>query len=346
MNEMREKNQRQNGSGWESSGQIWEKTVGQNEKNRDGQDSRAEQRYYYTVEKEQEGMRLDQFLAAELTEHSRSYIQKLIKEGRVMVNDKAMKPGGRIQADDKILMTVPPLQELSVLPEEMDLDILYEDEDVILINKPKDMVVHPCPGRYSGTLVNGLLAHCQDNLSGINGVLRPGIVHRIDKDTTGVLVVCKTDLAHRSLAEQLKEHSITRKYEAIVYNNIPEEEGTVDAPIGRNPSDRKKMAVEYKNGKRAVTHYRVIDHLNHQFNHIECQLETGRTHQIRVHMASIGHPLLGDEIYGPRNGRKGLEGQCLHARVLGFVHPRTGEYMEFEAPLPEYFKELLRKLSI
>ncbi len=342
MNEMREQNQRQNGSGWESSGQIWEKTVGQNEKNRDGQDSQAEQRYYYTVEKEQEGMRLDQFLAAELTEHSRSYIQKLIREGRVTVNDKAMKPGGRIQADDKILMTVPPLQELSVLPEEMDLDILYEDEDVILINKPKDMVVHPCPGRYSGTLVNGLLAHCQDNLSGINGVLRPGIVHRIDKDTTGVLVVCKTDLAHRSLAEQLKEHSITRKYEAIVYNNIPEEEGTVDAPIGRNPSDRKKMAVEYKNGKRAVTHYRVIDHLNHQFNHIECQLETGRTHQIRVHMASIGHPLLGDEIYGPRNGRKGLEGQCLHARVLGFVHPRTGEYMEFEAPLPEYFNELLR----
>ena len=346
MNEMREQNQRQNGSGWESSGQIWEKTVGQNEQNRDGQDSQAEQRYYYNVEKEQEGMRLDQFLAAELTEHSRSYIQKLIREGRVTVNDKAMKPGGRIQADDKILMTVPPLQELSVLPEEMDLDILYEDEDVILINKPKDMVVHPCPGRYSGTLVNGLLAHCQDNLSGINGVLRPGIVHRIDKDTTGVLVVCKTDLAHRSLAEQLKEHSITRKYEAIVYNNIPEEEGTVDAPIGRNPSDRKKMAVEYKNGKRAVTHYRVIDHLNHQFNHIECQLETGRTHQIRVHMASIGHPLLGDEIYGPRNGRKGLEGQCLHARVLGFVHPRTGEYMEFEAPLPEYFKELLRKLSI
>ena len=345
MNEMREQNQRQNGSGWESSGQIWEKTVGQNEKNRDGQDSQAEQRYYYTVEKEQEGMRLDQFLAAELTEHSRSYIQKLIREGRVTVNDKAMKPGGRIQADDKILMTVPPLQELSVLPEEMDLDILYEDEDVILINKPKDMVVHPCPGRYSGTLVNGLLAHCQDNLSGINGVLRPGIVHRIDKDTTGVLVVCKTDLAHRSLAEQLKEHSITRKYEAIVYNNIPEEEGTVDAPIGRNPSDRKKMAVEYKNGKRAVTHYRVLSHLNHQFNHVECQLETGRTHQIRVHMASIGHPLLGDEIYGPKSGRKGLQGQCLHARVLGFVHPRTGEYMEFEAPLPEYFRELLGKLG-
>lgn len=302
-----------------------------------------EQRYYYTVEKEQEGMRLDQFLAAELTEHSRSYIQKLIKNGRVSLNERPGKPAARIQTEDRILLTVPPLKELAVLPEEMPLDILYEDEDVILINKPKDMVVHPCPGRYYGTLVNGLLAHCKEQLSGINGVLRPGIVHRIDKDTTGVLVVCKNDMAHRSLAEQLKEHSITRKYEAIVYNNFSEDEGVIDAPIGRNPADRKKMAVEYKNGKRAVTHYRVLDHLNRQFNYVECQLETGRTHQIRVHMASIGHPLLGDEIYGPKNGRKGLKGQCLHARVLGFIHPRTGKYMEFEAPLPEYFKELLEK---
>lgn len=302
-----------------------------------------EQRYYYTVEKEQEGMRLDQFLAAELTEHSRSYIQKLIKNGRVSLNERPGKSAARIQTEDRILLTVPPLKELAVLPEEMSLDILYEDEDVILINKPKDMVVHPCPGRYSGTLVNGLLAHCKEQLSGINGVLRPGIVHRIDKDTTGVLVVCKNDMAHRSLAEQLKEHSITRKYEAIVYNNFSEDEGVIDAPIGRNPADRKKMAVEYKNGKRAVTHYRVLDHLNRQFNYVECQLETGRTHQIRVHMASIGHPLLGDEIYGPKNGRKGLKGQCLHARVLGFIHPRTGKYMEFEAPLPEYFKELLEK---
>ena len=228
-----------------------------------------DRRYYYTVEKEQEGLRLDQFLAAELTEHSRSYIQKLIKGGKVTVNEKAAKAGSRIQTDDRILLMVPPLKELEVLPENIPLDIIYEDEDVILINKPKDMVVHPCPGRYSGTLVNGLLAHCGDSLSGINGVLRPGIVHRIDKDTTGVLVVCKTDLAHRNLAEQLKEHSITRKYEAIVHNNIPEEEGIVDAPIGRNPADRKKMAVEYKNGKKAVTHYRVLDHLNHQFNHIE-----------------------------------------------------------------------------
>ncbi len=302
-----------------------------------------EQRYYYTVEKEQEGMRLDQFLAAELTEHSRSYIQKLIKNGRVSLNERPGKPAARIQTEDRILLTVPPLKELAVLPEEMPLDILYEDEDVILINKPKDMVVHPCPGKYSGTLVNGLLAHCKEQLSGINGVLRPGIVHRIDKDTTGVLVVCKNDMAHRSLAEQLKEHSITRKYEAIVYNNFSEDEGVIDAPIGRNPADRKKMAVEYKNGKRAVTHYRVLDHLNRQFNYVECQLETGRTHQIRVHMASIGHPLLGDEIYGPKNGRKGLKGQCLHARVLGFIHPRTGKYIEFEAPLPEYFKELLEK---
>lgn len=304
-----------------------------------------EQRYYYMVEKEQEGMRLDQFLAAELTEHSRSYIQKLIKNGRVSLNERPGKPAARIQTEDRILLTVPPLKELAVLPEEMPLDILYEDEDVILINKPKDMVVHPCPGRYSGTLVNGLLAHCKEQLSGINGVLRPGIVHRIDKDTTGVLVVCKNDMAHRSLAEQLKEHSITRKYEAIVYNNFSEDEGVIDAPIGRNPADRKKMAVEYKNGKRAVTHYRVLDHLNRQFNYVECQLETGRTHQIRVHMASIGHPLLGDEIYGPKNGRKGLKGQCLHARVLGFIHPRTGKYMEFEAPLPEYFKELLEKFG-
>ena len=304
-----------------------------------------EQRYYYTVEKELEGLRLYQFLAAELTEHSRSYIQKLIKNGRVSLNERPGKPAARIQTEDRILLTVPPLKELAVLPEEMPLDILYEDEDVILINKPKDMVVHPCPGRYSGTLVNGLLAHCKEQLSGINGVLRPGIVHRIDKDTTGVLVVCKNDMTHRSLAEQLKEHSITRKYEAIVYNNFSEDEGVIDAPIGRNPADRKKMAVEYKNGKRAVTHYRVIDHLNRQFNYVECQLETGRTHQIRVHMASIGHPLLGDEIYGPKNGRKGLKGQCLHARVLGFIHPRTGKYMEFEAPLPEYFKELLEKFG-
>lgn len=308
-------------------------------------EEQKEQKYYYTVTQEQEGQRIDQFLAGEMKEQSRSYVQRLIKEGRVLLNDHKTKAGSRLNVDDQILMCIPPLRELEVLPESMEMDILYEDEDVILINKPKDMVVHPCPGRYSGTLVNGLLAHCKDHLSGINGVLRPGIVHRIDKDTTGVLVVCKTDLAHKSLAEQLKEHSITRRYEAIVYHNFPEESGTVDAPIGRSPADRKKMAVEYKNGKHAVTHYRVLDHLNHRFNHIECCLETGRTHQIRVHMASIRHPLLGDQIYGPKNGMAGLKGQCLHARVLGFVHPRTGKYMEFEAPVPEYFRKLLDTLK-
>lgn len=308
-------------------------------------EQKKEQQYFYTVSPDMEGLRLDQFLAGELKDHSRSYIQKLIKEGRVFLNEKAVKPGQRLRADDGILLVVPPLRELEVLPEEMELDILYEDQDIVVINKAKNTVVHPCPGRYSGTLVNGLLAHCKDQLSGINGTLRPGIVHRIDKDTTGALVICKNDRAHRSLAEQLKEHTITRRYEAIVYNNFNGEEGTVDAPIGRNPHDRKKMAVEHKNGKRAVTHYRVLSHLNHKFNHIECRLETGRTHQIRVHMASIGHPLLGDEIYGPRNGQKGLEGQCLHARILGFVHPGTGEYMEFEAPLPEYFSHLLETLK-
>ena len=308
-------------------------------------DPQKEEIYTYTADGEQEGMRLDQFLAGELREHSRSYIQKLIRDGQVTVNEKKEKPGHRLRADDQILIRVPPLKELEILPEKMDLDILYEDEDVILINKPKDMVVHPCPGRYTGTLVNGLLYHCRDNLSGINGVLRPGIVHRIDKDTTGVLIVCKNDMAHRKLALQLKEHSITRKYEAIVWHNFNQESGTVDAPIGRSPSDRKKMAVEPKNGKRAVTHFRVINHLNHQYNHIECQLETGRTHQIRVHMASLHHPLLGDPVYGPKNTMPGLSGQCLHARVLGFIHPRTGQYMEFQAPLPDYFQSLLKKLS-
>lgn len=307
-----------------------------------------EEQYYYTVTAEQEGSRLDQFLAGELKQQSRSFIQKLIKGGQVMLNGRVAKPGGRLSADDEILLVMPPLKELLVPSEKMELDILYEDEDVILINKPKDMVVHPCPGRYSGTLVNGLLYHCADQLSGINGVLRPGIVHRIDKDTTGVLVICKNDLSHKSLAKQLKEHSITRRYEAIVYHNFNVEEGVVEAPIGRSLSDRKRMAVEYKKGKHAVTRYRVLSHLNRQFNHIECRLETGRTHQIRVHMASIQHPLLGDAIYGPKKppaGLSGLSGQCLHAKVLGFIHPRSGEYVEFEAPLPEYFTGLLRRFE-
>ena len=225
----------------------------------------------------------------------------------------------------------------------MELSILYEDQDVILVNKPKGMVVHPAPGHLSGTLVNGLMAHCQDQLSGINGSLRPGIVHRIDKDTTGLLIVCKNDVSHNAIAAQLKEHSITRKYLAIVHGVIKEEQGTIDAPIGRHPTERKKMSINEKNGRHAITHYRVLERFQ-KYTYIECQLETGRTHQIRVHMASIHHPLLGDMVYGPQKCPYSLEGQTLHAAVFGFVHPRTGEYLELTAPLPEYFQTLLQKL--
>ena len=238
-------------------------------------------------------------------------------------------------------MLLPEPEELNVDPENIPLDILYEDDDLLVVNKPKGMVVHPAAGHSSGTLVNAVLYHCRGNLSGINGVLRPGIVHRIDMDTTGALVICKSDFAHQSLAEQLSVHSITRKYRAIVHGNLKEDEGTVRGAIGRHPTDRKKMAINERNGKPAVTHYRVLERLGN-YTYIECQLETGRTHQIRVHMASIGHPLLGDAVYGPKKCPvKNLQGQTLHAMVLGFIHPRTGAYMEFEAPLPEYFSNLL-----
>ncbi len=294
--------------------------------------------------KEQAGKRLDVLLSEECQDYTRSYIQKLCKEQRVQVNGKIVKANYRCKEGDQICLKIPEPEELSIEPEAMDLDIVYEDQDVILINKPKNMVVHPAAGHYTGTLVNGLMAHCKQDLSGINGVLRPGIVHRIDKDTTGILIVCKNDMAHQSIAAQLKEHSITRKYHAIVYDNIKEEEGTVDAPIGRSIKDRKKMAVT-PSGRRAVTHYRVLNRLKKGFTYIECQLETGRTHQIRVHMASIKHPLLGDDVYGPKKQKYSLEGQCLHAKVLGFVHPRTQQYMEFEVPLPQYFEDLLTKLD-
>ena len=300
---------------------------------------------FFTVTGEGEASRLDAFLSAQLDGLSRSHIQKILKGGGVLVNGRPEKSSYRVAPGDQVELEVPEPEEPEILAEEMDLDILYEDRDIILINKPKGMVVHPAAGHYSGTLVNGLMAHCREDLSGINGVLRPGIVHRIDMDTTGVLIACKNDFAHAGIAQQLKIHSITRKYYAIVHGVIREEEGTVNAPIGRHPTDRKKMSINTKNGREAVTHYRVLQRFE-KFTYVECQLETGRTHQIRVHMASIHHPLLGDTVYGPAKCPvSGLQGQTLHAGVLGFIHPRTGEYMEFSAPLPEYFQELLKKLK-
>ena len=297
----------------------------------------------YLVPEEQAGERIDKFLTESCPDFSRSFLQKLLKSGLVDVNGKAVKSSYRLSAGESVSFEVPEAVEAEIKAENIPLDILYEDEDLILINKPKGMVVHPAAGQYEGTLVNGLMYHCKDQLSGINGVMRPGIVHRIDMDTTGVLVVCKNDFSHNSIAEQLKVHSITRKYYAIVYGNIKEDEGTVHAPIGRHPTDRKKMSINSKNGRDAITHYRVLERFG-QYTYIECQLETGRTHQIRVHMTSLGHPLLGDEVYGPSKQPFHLQGQTLHAGVLGFIHPRTGNYMEFQAPLPEYFDELLRKL--
>ena len=249
----------------------------------------------------------------------------------------------RLDESDEVTVELPELKDPEILPENIPLEILYEDDSLLFVNKPKGMVVHPAPGHYTGTLVNAVMYHCGDELSGINGVLRPGIVHRIDKDTTGVLVVCKTDQAHRSVAEQLKVHSITRVYRAIVHGVIREEEGTVDAPIGRHPTDRKRMAVNERNGKRAVTHYRVLRRFEN-FTYIECRLETGRTHQIRVHMSSVHHPLLGDTVYGAGKSVKNVDGQVLHAMILGLVHPVTGQYLEVEAPLPLYFPNLVERL--
>lgn len=295
------------------------------------------------VTEETAGDRIDKFISEQCEELSRSFIQKLMKSGEVFVGEKPVKASYKVTEGDKIAFDVPEAVEPEILPETIPLDILYEDHDVVLVNKPKGMVVHPAAGHYTGTLVNALMYHCKDDLSGINGVLRPGIVHRIDMDTTGVLIVCKNDLSHTSIAEQLKEHTITRRYQAIVHGVLKEDEGTVDAPIGRHPQDRKKMCINHQNGKNAVTHYKVLTRFPN-FTHIECRLETGRTHQIRVHMASLGHPLLGDFVYGPSKCPYKLQGQTLHAGVLGFVHPRTGEYMEFSAPLPEYFEHLLRIL--
>lgn len=290
------------------------------------------------------GIRIDRFLSEQLPEHSRSYIQKLIKDGQVSIEGKAVKSNYKITGSEEIALLIPDQVIPDILPEDIPLDILYEDQDLIVINKPKGMVVHPAAGHYSGTLVNALMYHCKDDLSGINGVMRPGIVHRIDRNTTGSLLVCKNDFAHNAIAEQLKVHSITRRYRAIVHGNLKDDQGTVDAPIGRHPIDRKKMAIEPRNGRDAITHYHVLERFGN-YTYIECQLETGRTHQIRVHMSSIHHPIVGDDVYGPAKCPfSGLQGQTLHAKVLGFIHPRTGEYMEFSAPLPEYFENLLTKL--
>ena len=299
------------------------------------------EKLFFTIEKG--GERIDKYLSEQLEDMTLSHIQKLIKENMVRVNGIAVKSNFKLSASDQIEVEIPELKEPDILPENIPLDILYEDQDILVVNKPKGMVVHPAPGHYTGTLVNAIMYHCKDNLSGINGVMRPGIVHRIDMDTTGSLLICKNDRAHQALAEQLKEHSITRKYHAIVHGRLKEDEGTIDKPIGRHPIDRKKMSIHCTNGREAITHYRVLKRFQ-QFTYIECQLETGRTHQIRVHMSSIGHPILGDQVYGPAKCPYKLQGQTLHAKVLGITHPTTGEYMEFDAPLPDYFQGLLEKM--
>ncbi len=301
------------------------------------------QRESFEINNEQEGERLDKILAGIYPGQSRTFFQKLIKEDHVKVNEKTEKANFRVHAEDLIEVEIPPAVPVAILPEDIPLDILYEDEDLLIVNKPKGMVVHPCPGHYTGTLVNAIMYHCKDQLSGINGEIRPGIVHRIDKDTTGSLIVCKNDECHRFIAGQIKEHSVTRRYRGIVSGVVKQESGRIEGAIGRHPTERKKMAVNEKNGKPAVTHYKVLERFANA-TYMEFELETGRTHQIRVHMASTGHPLLGDTIYGSQKNPYHLQGQTLHAMTIGFIHPSTHEYMEVSAPLPEYFLKLLKKL--
>ena len=303
--------------------------------------------FEYVVSDEYEGLRIDKLLSELSPSFSRTYIKKLIDDKKVFCNGKNVKASFCISENDYIKMEIPPAEIPEILPQDIPLDIIYEDEDVLVVNKPKDMVVHPAAGHYKDTLVNAVMYHCHDNLSGINGVMRPGIVHRIDKDTTGSVIICKNDNAHQKIAEQLKEHSINRVYHAICYGVIKEDEGTIKTLIGRSTNDRKKMAVVTSGGKEAVTHFRVLKRFEEDnMTYIECRLETGRTHQIRVHMAHIGHPLLGDEVYaGNRKSRFKLKGQCLHAKTLGFIHPTTKEYIETDAPLPEYFSHLLNVLK-
>lgn len=296
----------------------------------------------FLVEEDEEGDRLDVYLADQFVDMSRSYIQKIIKDKKVTVNGKIEKSKYLVKEEDKIVIEIPKPKVLEVVPQDIPIEIVYEDDDIIIVNKPQGMVVHPAPGNYEGTLVNAILYHCKGNLSSINGVIRPGIVHRIDKDTSGILMIAKNNNAHNCLAEQLKDHSITREYEFICHGVFKEDNVTVDRPIGRNLKDRLKMAI-VPNGKRAVTHFEVIERFN-GYTHVRARLETGRTHQIRVHAMSINHPLVGDPVYGPKNSKIKLNGQALHAKKLGFIHPTTKEYIEFDSELPDYFQKLLEKL--
>ena len=297
----------------------------------------------YKISDEAAGIRIDKFLA-EQGDRTRSFYQKAVEEQKVLVNDRPVKNNYKLRPGDVI--TIEPIEEevLDVKPENIPLDILYEDDDVLIVNKPKGMVVHPAPGHPDHTLVNAVMYHCGDSLSAINGVIRPGIVHRIDRDTTGSLIICKNDKAHLFIAEQIKEHTVNRIYRGIVIGRMSVMEGTIDAPIGRSKIDRKKMAIDRVHGRNAVTHYKVLENFK-DYASCEFKLESGRTHQIRVHMASIGHPLLGDTVYGPLKCKYNLEGQCLHAMTIGFVHPSTKKYVEFQAPLPEYFNKMLKVLE-
>ena len=297
-----------------------------------------------TVDDEWAGERADKLLSAVLSDYSRSFVQNLFSDELVSCKGKTVSKSFKPKNGDELCFTVPEPKMLSLEPENIPLEIMYEDSELLVVNKPRGMVVHPAPGNYSGTLVNALMHHCKGNLSGINGVIRPGIVHRIDKDTSGLLLVAKTDTAHVSLSAQIKEHSLAREYRAVIHGHLKEQEGVVDAPIGRSPNDRKKMCVTDKNSKNAVTHYTVLEEYR-DFTFLKLRLETGRTHQIRVHMAYLGHPVAGDPVYGPKNGVTSLGGQCLHAGLLGFVHPSSGEFIRVESPLPEYFTDFLRRIK-
>lgn len=300
--------------------------------------------FKFIINENEIGERLDKLISSKLSDKTRSSIQKMIANDNVLVNNTIKPSSYKVRNNDCIEINIPEPQIIQALPENIPLDIVYEDDDLLVVNKPKGMVVHPAVGNYTGTLVNALIFHCGDSLSGINGLIRPGIIHRIDKDTSGLLIVAKNDFSHNKLALQIKKHSFNREYEAVVYGNIKDESGSVNAPIGRNPFDRKKMAVTSKSSKTAITHYKVLERYS-GFTHLRLKLETGRTHQIRVHMAYIGHPVAGDSVYGPKKVIKSLNGQCLHAKMIRFTHPRSEKYLEFESELPDYFKEFIDKLS-